>query len=239
MKKLLIDAGNSRIKWAVIQHDQWLQRGAMPLEKLPMLASQITDMQGIFQVWVSNVAGEGVAARIKELGIHDTRFISAQRSGYGIENGYADPAQLGSDRWAALISAWNIVGRQCIVVNSGTATTIDTLSESGKFRGGLILPGIELMQRSLVHTAANLRAGGGRYQHFPDDTCDGMFSGAIQATCGAIERQQRSLGSDDVPIILGGGAAQQLLPHLGMQVELVEDMVLRGISLIAREEKTK
>lgn len=238
MKKLLIDAGNSRIKWAQVQNDRWQQRGSIALNQLLQLAGQIAELKEIRQIWVSNVAGDDVAAQIRALGVPDTRFVRAQRSGYGIKNSYANPAQLGSDRWAALVAAWNIMGRECIVVNSGTATTIDTLSAQGEFTGGIILPGIELMQRNLISATADLQAGGGAYVKLPINTQDGMFSGAIQATCGAIERQKRML-SDNAAIILGGGAAKILQPHLSAPLQVVEDIVLRGINLMAREETTK
>ena len=81
--------------------------------------------------------------------LHSAHFIGAREKQCGVRNGYAKPAQLGSDRWAALIAAWHLVQRKCLVVDSGTATTIDTLSGQGEFVGGLILPGVELMQRSL------------------------------------------------------------------------------------------
>jgi type III pantothenate kinase len=238
VKKLLIDAGNSRIKWAQVQHDRMQQSGSMALNQISQLARQIADLKEIRQIWVSNVAGDEVAAQIRALGVPDTRFVRAQRSGYGIKNSYANPTQLGSDRWAALIAAWNIMGRECIVVNSGTATTIDTLSAQGEFTGGIILPGIELMQRNLISATADLHAGGGAYERLPINTQDGMFSGAIQATCGAIERQKRML-SDNAAFILGGGAAQILQPHLSEPLLVVEDIVLRGINLMAREETTK
>jgi type III pantothenate kinase len=154
----------------------------------------------------------------------------------GVRNAYARPEQLGCDRWAALIAAWHRVGSACLVVGCGTATTIDALSDSGEFIGGLILPGIELMQRSLTGATANLRAGKGKYADFPDNTVDALLGGAIQATCGAIERQYALLNVAGAPVLLSGGAADLLLPHLNLPVQSVDDMVLQGLQLISRME---
>ena len=125
----------------------------------------------------------------------------------GVRNGYSSAAQLGSDRWAALISAWHMVSGKCLVVNCGTAITIDTLSGQGEFLGGLILPGVELMQRSLVAATDQLKSEQGEYAPFPLNTADALFSGAIQACCGAIERQYTLLDDDGAPVVLSGGAA--------------------------------
>src|SRR5665811_873452 len=120
----------------------------------------IRDRYDIQQVWVSNVAGEEVARHIRNIKVGQSasfNFIVAREMQCGVRNGYSNAGQLGSDRWAALIAAWHLVRGKCLVVNCGTAITIDTLSEEGKFLGGLILPGVDLMRRSLVAATSQLR----------------------------------------------------------------------------------
>lgn len=233
--KLLIDAGNTRIKWALIKSDEWLRNGILPLERSAELVSHLGDLSEVRQIWVSNVAGEEVTRQIQNLGIAQTHFIVAQQSQCGVRNGYAVAAQLGSDRWAALIAAWHLVRGNCLVVNCGTATTIDALSAQGEFLGGLILPGVELMQSRLVGATKQLKASQGEYTLFPKNTADALFSGALQASCGAIVRQHALLDDDNAPVMLSGGAAKILQPHLGMPMRSLEDLVLRGLLLIARE----
>lgn len=232
MKRLLIDAGNTNIKFAVADGDRLLDVGAVPT------ADQY-DFPGrsdVREVWVSNVAGDEVGRRIASLCAPlPVHFIAAEAEQCGVENGYDAPSQLGPDRWAALIYAWHVAGRACLVVNSGTATTIDALSDCGVFVGGLILPGIELMRRSLGGAAANLHAAEGGYADFPRNTQDAMHSGAIQASCGAIRLQHERLNAPDAPVLLGGGAAPLLWQYLNLPVRIVDNPVLHGLLLIANE----
>jgi len=236
--RLLIDAGNTRIKWALAEGSHWLRSGAVATGTPQALAQQLSGLSDVREIRVSNVAGEAVAREIcaLKLGSHGApEFLLATASCAGVRNAYARPAQLGSDRWAALIAAWRIAQRACLVVNAGTATTIDSLRADGTFVGGLILPGIVLMQRSLTDQT-QLSVESGRYAEFPDNTADALFSGAIQATCGAIARQHDLLEEADAPVLLSGGAATLLRPHLQLPVRLVDNLVLQGLSLIATEK---
>lgn len=232
--RLLVDAGNSRIKWALTQGDEWLRSGALPTAQAAELFSQCADVADIRDVWVSNVAGESVAQAIRGgIAADKLHFIAAREQQCGVRNAYALPASLGSDRWAALIAAWHLVGGRCLVVSCGTAITVDALSERGEFIGGLILPGVELMQRSLCSATAQLQLGSGAYEAFPRNTADAIYSGAVQAACGAVERQYALLGAAEV--VLSGGAAGILRERLNLPLRLVDNLVLQGLRLIAQE----
>lgn len=239
--KLLIDAGNTRIKWAVVDSSgaggsNWQHSGTLPVAQSGGLSQHLAGLQQIRQAWVSNVAGEKVAQHIRNAcAPSQPHFIVAQAVQCGVHNGYASPAQLGSDRWAALIAAWYQVRGACLVVNSGTATTVDALSAKGEFLGGLILPGMELMQRNLYDATAQLQATQGQYAPFPLNTADALYSGAVQASCGAIERQHALLGQSSAPVMLSGGAAAALCEHLNAPLRIVDNLVLQGLWLIAQE----
>ncbi len=235
--KLLIDAGNSRIKWALVAETEWLHRGNLPSNQAGALSGDFAQLADVQQVWVSNVAGEVVAQQIRAVCKQrgwPAHFITAQAAQCGIRNGYDHPQQLGSDRWAALIAAWQQVGGACLVVNCGTATTIDTLSVQGEFSGGIILPGMDLMQRSLTAATAQLQATDGAYAAHPRNTADAIYSGALQASCGAIQRQFGLLADVNAKILLSGGAAAQLSGYIEQAVR-VDDLVLRGLWLIAKD----
>jgi type III pantothenate kinase len=233
--KLLVDAGNTRIKWALVEQDEWLHNGVLPVEQASDLPKQFVGEFGISQIWVSNVAGEEVAQHIRNINANQINFIVAREMQCGVRNGYSNAGQLGSDRWAALIAAWHLVRAKCMVVNCGTAITIDTLSGQGKFLGGLIVPGVELRQRSQVGATNQLRLEQGKNAAYPLNSADAMFSGAIQACCGAIERQYLQLGDDSAPVLLSGGASGYLEKILNLPLNIVDNLVLQGLLLISQE----
>lgn len=249
--KLLIDAGNTRIKWACVDEEQWLCNAVLPTAEVHGLLQQMSGcleqhgvrLHDIVQIWVSNVAGAEIAQHICNLCASTPErlhFVAASSAQCGVRNGYFTPSQLGSDRWAALIAAWHLVQGKCLVVNSGTATTIDALSAQGKFLGGLIVPGVELMQRNLTGAIPHLQPAHGEYAAFPLNSADALYSGALQANCGAIERQYGLLGDDQAPLLMSGGAAELLRQHLDSKIfsrppRVIDKLVLQGLLLIAAE----
>lgn len=246
--KLLIDAGNTRIKWAVVNEGGgWLRNGVLPVGQASELPGLIADAHGLQQIWASNVAGENVAHHIRSIGAGkpiQQYFVIARKMQCGVRNGYSNAAQLGSDRWAALIAAWHLVQGECLVVNCGTAITIDALSAQGEFLGGLILPGIELMQRSMAGATDQLKSADdalrqGKYERFPQNTADALFSGAIQAGCGAIQRQHALFGDDDAPVVLSGGSTDALKEKIKLPLRVVDNLVLQGLLLISQEPNAR
>jgi type III pantothenate kinase len=240
--RLLIDAGNTRVKWALVDGDNWLQSGVLPIHHSDELPQHIADLSKVRQVWVSNVAGEVVAQQIRDFSLAkgaECHFIVAQPFQCGVRNSYPSPSQLGSDRWAALIAAWYLLRENCLVVNSGTATTVDTLSTEGVFLGGLILPGLDLMGRSLAAATAQLGDASGKQVLYPTNTAEAIYNGVLQASCGAVERQYHLLGDVRVTILLSGGGADALQKNLSMPTRIVDNLVLQGLLLIAREMEIK
>jgi type III pantothenate kinase len=117
---------------------------------------------------------------------------------------------------------------------AGTATTVDVLDAGGVFRGGLIMPGLGLMKRSLADHTAALKLTRGDYREQPRNTADAMESGCISAQIGAIERMHRQFAPDACCVISGGGAAT-LVPHLRVPTVVVQNLVLEGVVALADE----
>jgi type III pantothenate kinase len=236
MNMLLIDAGNSRIKWGVSESGAWLLRGSTE-HAAGALEQAFAGLPQPHRILVSNVAGEDAARRIRSACCGwDSRieFVSALAEQCGVRNGYQHPAQLGSDRWAALIAAWHHEHAACLVVNCGTATTVDALSADGVFLGGMILPGVDMMRLSLVTGTVQLDTASGVWREFPANTADAMHSGAICATVGAIKRQYQALGVDGAHCLVAGGAADDVWPHLDLPRLRMADMVLQGLQIIGQ-----
>ena len=242
---LLLDLGNTRLKWAVASDTSdaaaaIAQRGVVnyDAEALAVWASLLQSLSISHVQYSSVIAPEqelAVFSVLEQLAVTPARFQISSRVG-SLINAYATPDTLGVDRWAAAIGAWGLVGQSCLVVNAGTATTIDLVESSqpdtAVYRGGLILPGLALMLQSLHQRAARLPQADGRYCAAPavaDNTHDAITSGAIEASCGAIERMGLRLPAG-APWVLTGGNAHILQSVLGSRVHVVEDLVLEGLA---------
>ncbi|HET6493199.1 MAG TPA: type III pantothenate kinase [Burkholderiales bacterium] len=239
MNILAIDAGNTRVKWGWAEAGCWVHQSWVPSSEAATLGTALAGLSVPDRIVVSNVAGsavrEHIAAALAPFGI-EPLWIKSQAQQCGVRSGYGDPAQLGSDRWAALIGAWHLFNGPCVVVNAGTAMTVDALSGEGLFLGGIIVPGIELMRTALAHSTAQLGLEEGRFTYFPDGTADAIMSGAINALAGSIERMVRFMaetGEGTALVVVSGGAAALLAPHLNARAEFVDNLVLEGLACIA------
>jgi len=221
-----------------VQGGQIVQQGAAGIAEWPVLRQAFASLPQPHKILASNVAGEEAAQQARAVCAAwrcPVEFIGAQAEQCGVRNGYEQPAQLGSDRWAALIAAWQHEQAACLVVNCGTATTIDALSSTGEFLGGLILPGLDMMRHSLAAGTAQLGADEGCWREFPRNTRDAIASGAIQATVGAILRQHALLGAPGARCLLSGGAADSVQHRLGLPLLRVDNLVLQGLHIIGQE----
>ncbi|RFC34707.1 MAG: type III pantothenate kinase [Candidatus Nitrotoga sp. LAW] len=239
MKMLLIDAGNSRVKWAMVEGGLWLQQNVLENTHASELSRAFLKLPPPDRILIANVAGENMAQLLSAACAAwqcPIEFIVAQVEQCGVRNLYERPAQLGSDRWAALIAAWQQERASCLVVNCGTATTVDALSAEGEFLGGLILPGVDMMRSSLAVGAAQLAQIEGIWREFPRNTADATFSGSIQATIGAIRLQFEALAMrGGVRCLLSGGAADKVRQHLNLPSVRVDNLVLRGLQIIGQD----
>ncbi|HJW01923.1 MAG TPA: type III pantothenate kinase [Azospira sp.] len=234
---LLLDGGNTRLKWGLRQGGAWLAQGALERERIAELLRALPAGARLERILFCNVAGPEVAAAVAQAlatvspGLET---FASTPSGAGVRNGYERPAQLGADRWAALIGAWGLVGGSCLVVSAGTALTVDVLEregDGGVFRGGLILPGFDLMRGALATKTAQLPLAAGRYADLPGNTDDAIVSGCLHALAGAVERLGRQL-PPGTPWLLSGGAANLLLPHLDGNLRRVDNLVLEGLARV-------
>lgn len=231
-----LDSGNSRIKWGVHDGRAWVAQGAAGHDDVARLAALVADWPNPAQVLLANVAGADAAQRIRQqlTGWWPVlREVKAEAKRGGVTNHYQNPGQLGVDRWCALIGARALTSAACVVVMAGTATTIDTLDAEGNFRGGLILPGIDLMLRALARDTAGLPFANGHYSLYPRCTDDAIVSGAIEAQAGAIERAVARLEAKGARCLLSGGNARQLAAHLSLDGEVVENLPLEGLRQLA------
>lgn len=243
---LLIDAGNTRIKWALAAPagapGAWLASGAVTHAQLDTLQAAWRSL-AISAVLLSNVAGTAIGARLRAqlpacLPPQAIATFASLPALAGVTNDYREPSQLGCDRFAAAIGAHALApGQAVIVANCGTATTIDAVTADGVFLGGMILPGLGLMASSLARNTAQLPQIAGNSPlpaGFADNTDDAILSGCLAAQAGAIERAVRMHGAS--ACLLSGGAAPRIAPALALPVplHLVDNIVMLGLQAAAR-----
>jgi len=260
MTTLLLDVGNTRVKWAI-----W--DGKIGSDQQVLLSHHDhlfhRDLGRLLQIWQTLptpshvfgacVAQEGVRQRIETAvkmrwgnNVYSEWFSPLAHCS-GLTCDYTDPHQLGIDRWLSALAAWKQSQSACLIVNIGTAMTVDAIDQNGHFLGGLIVPGIEAMRDGLFRRAPMLKrhsvsateettlptAVTARFTDFPLNTDDAIEIGLWRALSGAVleqhERLQTHIGQRcHVDIWVSGGSAQRLTPLLPSSSTVVLDLVLQG-----------
>ncbi|MGH8175673.1 MAG: type III pantothenate kinase [Steroidobacter sp.] len=244
---LLIDIGNTRIKWARLADGRIHDQSAAPHAQMNRdeFIHTVLDPPGRpDRVVAANVGG----ARIGELTAEcvrqrwniEAQFVQSTREACGVRNAYREPAKLGVDRWLALIAARAIERRAVCVASIGTAMTVDGLDADGRHLGGVIVPGPDLMVASLFRNTSDIAQ---RAQHgestkalFADNTRAAVEQGAAHALAALIERAMETMASEtkNQPVlILTGGASFRIETQLKLPASVVPDLVLRGLAVLA------
>ncbi|MDO9112892.1 MAG: type III pantothenate kinase [Polaromonas sp.] len=251
MTFLALDVGNTRLKWAhyaaPVVGSPVLAHGAVFLENIDKLADE--EWRGLptpSHILGCVVAGDAVKRRVEEQMEHwDVlpRWVVSSSHEAGVTNGYDHPARLGADRWVAMIGARHrLLGRgirkPCVVVMVGTAVTVEAIDASGRFLGGIILPGHGIMLRALESGTAGLHVPTGEVKDFPTNTSDALTSGGTFAIAGAVQRmvENTTRHCGEAPeCIMTGGAGWKMAPSMSVKVELVESLIFDGLLEIAAQ----
>ncbi len=241
MMKLLIDIGNSRIKWALLIASLTKSR-AFAYNKASV--SSIIDnnwrtLNNISAIYVSNVASSEQAEHLSNWAQktkHITPvFIVSEAENFGITNGYLQPSLLGSDRWLALIAARQHSKRAVCVIDCGTAITIDVITKDGVHQGGMIVPGLSLMRESLVSKTSGIAniSNDSTLTMLSFDTQRAAASGALYTALSCLKHVVTDINkqlNDDIDFMITGGDADKLTPLLSAPVAHYPDLVLEGLA---------
>jgi len=251
---LLIDVGNTLIKWGVPTEQvfsvagagRWRHVGAVARGEVAAL-TQAWQGLPVARALVSNVAGSAVREALQatlQAAFGDQlciEWFASQPQRAGVRNRYKSPGQLGCDRFASAIGAHALFPRRALIVATcGTATTVDAVTPDGDFVGGMILPGLGVMATSLALNTAQLpqiQSIGAVATPFADNTVDAIIAGCIAAQTGAIERAvvAHKETHGEVLCVLAGGAGPALVPYLSTPCEKVDNLVLIGLHVAAME----
>ena len=237
---LTIDAGNSRVKWGAYARGVWLAQDTALPEQIAELAARWRVYGVPSAILVSNVAGEAVRTALEHQLSQfpvTARWMTASVAAHGVRSHYRNPGQLGVDRWMAMIGARRLHPGPSVVVLSGTALTVDALTAEGDFLGGLIAPGLRAMLDALAVTTAAVKITSGDYEVFPTETRHAVATAAIAAALGCIAHVRKHMaegGHGDPNVVLSGGAAAVLVPHVAQPLVTVENLVLEGLLTVAQ-----
>lgn len=249
---LLIDIGNTRLKWAQLRDGRLSAQSARPhqtVDRRQLLEEMLTSTDAPDRVLVSNVGGREIgdacAAAIRQKWGIEPRFVTAVAQAAGVTNAYRQPEKLGVDRWLALIAAHTLRGGPSCVISVGTAMTIDGIDAAGRHLGGSIVPGPRVMVSSILRATSDIASRMGddeiTYSVFSNHTAAAVRQGCAQALAGLVDRavaeMQRMLG---VPpkLLLTGGASDVIAPLIGPH-EVVPDLVLRGLAVLAESDESR
>jgi len=250
---LLIDIGNTRIKWATLSVDQLGEQHAFVYRpnSAQLLRTHLLSLLAAppERVVVANVGGDAIAQLLTDTVVSDWRitpeFVRSTASAAGVRTGYAQPEKLGVDRWLAAIAAHRIESGAACVASVGTALTVDAIDLDGQHLGGIIVPGPDLMIASLLSNTSDIAShalgGSEGTDIFADNTLAAIQQGATHALAAVVERAYSDLRSRlrvEPTLFLTGGACGRITPALRVPFRLVPDLVLQGLAAIASDSKS-
>ena len=239
---LAIDAGNTTVK--IGYHDGLAWQAQQRINLPDFIQNPTCFVQTpADQIIIANVAGTRFQSALElALPNQTMHWVQATAQSCGVYNQYQDPMQLGADRWGMLIAARAMFQQTCIVASLGTALTVDVLTAEGVFQGGCIAPGAKLMRTALMQGTHAVQSGLGQVAAYPTNTADAIETGVIYALVGVIHNMIASVEASaqgPLQLILTGGDAHLLVPHLSRDVQLVDNLVLEGLIVLAREENNR
>jgi type III pantothenate kinase len=249
---LVIDVGNTRLKWA------WLTSTGLSDQQAVVHRDAKTDIwtaalfdpsQKPERILVSNVAGDAMARTLSRLarkafGVR-VEFVTAQPSFLELTNGYLDPTLLGADRWLAVIGAWTRARCALCVVDAGTAVKVDSVDGNGQHLGGLIVPGIHMMREALLRKTSDIAKAAlastpSMAGVLANNTIGAVSRGAVFALAGLADRAadtiEASTGAKPKLFITGGDAGM-ITGTMRSHGEIVPDLVLQGLAVIAAQPR--
>ena len=236
---LLIDIGNENAKWKL--GDQCGSFPSLCSDLARNLDLQLSDLKGVGGVYFVNVADRECANELRAYSsrrwqVPVTQIVSAPEQ-CGVRNSYRNFEELGADRWVSLIGARSIHSGAVIIVDCGTAITVDALSADGEFVGGSILPGSSLSQKSLWQCAPGIREFRDLAPKLPArSTVEAVSSGVVHAIAGGVDLLIKGYSQyvgGTPKLLLTGGGSSLIAEYSSYEFEEVPNLALIGLEVIA------
>jgi len=241
---LLVDIGNTRLKWAVQQSGN--------LDSFGAVVHNQDDFSAILQTaWQLLAIPDCVylacvsSTELKQLLVNIIRQlwprcliqeIHTKKYSHGVSNAYLNPEKLGADRWLAMLGAFNHYSGPLCVVDFGTAITLDVIDEQGQHLGGMIMPGLSLLKQSLSKGTAGLSFSSETHkQGLANYTQAAIYNGCLYAVKGFIEAGLMQT-AETSRLILTGGDAEFLAATLKLDAVVDAELVFKGMALLSSEQ---
>ena len=258
--RLLIDIGNTRVKWLLVQGSENISKRVQAKaishhqdfsvaiescfgngsEFARLMSSALLSMPE--EILVSNVAGKQAMTVLSDFANKnwqkEVRFLPVEREQLGIRNSYKVLSELGVDRWIAVLGARQVFPKgDVVIINCGTAITVDVLNAEDCFLGGAILPGFQLAVRSLSKTdGIDKFEPSSINKPMGVRTSECVQLGVISASVGGVDfivdKVKQELANEFVNILLSGGAAELFLSATRLECEYDANVIMRGLNRI-------
>ena len=236
MQSLLIDVGNTSAKYAIYDEESG-EIEVFAYSQARLVISRVN------KILCSTVSANNELSELLTLTSITPTFIETQANAFGIKNAYPSFNNLGVDRWLAIIGGEACYpGNNLIIVDAGTAMTIDALDEKKNHLGGWIVPGLNLMQSSIADKAPGVFTKfDAELEQFGTDTPSALYSGCVYSLVGLIDTAVSMLRAKEpyatVKVLLTGGDGPLLLKHLDNSAELIPDLVFKGLARFSTKVK--
>lgn len=244
--KLFVDVGNTAMKWRLRDVDRRRQGGYAHDRDWTGVARVLAEVAAsrVESLVVASVAGQQGDTLLREVLERELniapRFVYSSASACGVRNAYREPRRLGVDRWLALIEAWHRAG-PAIIIDCGSALTIDAVDADGVHLGGYIVPGLGMLRRSLLQNTADVHLAGPLPPALGPgcSTTEGVEFGILRMTVAFVTDavvELRKVLPDTCSVFLTGGDAPVIEPFLPMAITMEPDLVLDGLERMAKQE---
>ncbi|MCG8436693.1 MAG: type III pantothenate kinase [Pseudomonadales bacterium] len=246
--KLFIDIGNTAMKWRYRRSGSVVQGGCRHgrdwRSVVATLLAGAPGEGGLTSIWVASVAGREADAEVAGLlqvatGIQP-QFYYSRQSHHGVTSCYPDPVRLGVDRWVAMIEGFRRFGA-CIIVDCGSALTIDAVDASGRFMGGYIVPGLGMLRGALLRDTADVHIEPGASSlGLGQSTGQCVHNGLLRMSVAFVTEvvvELRQVLDDTCKVLVTGGDGPELLDVFAFDYAHMPDLVLDGLEFVAGEEQ--
>lgn len=241
---LVIDLGNTRLKWAVMSNGNLIKGDALNNQQL--------NRHNLGNIWqsiatprclaISCVSANELLEQVQSVALElwpnvEITLVKSQAQAFGVVNAYQQPEKLGVDRWLALVAARHLYSLPVCIADCGTAITVDLMDAQGKHQGGLISPGLTLMKQALAHGTEALQFNQSCYDIGPANFTEAaIYNGTLFAAVGLIESVLMKQPGN-THLILTGGDAELIAQQLNIQPIVDGDLVLRGLAIVLAGER--